>query len=154
MGLWELVLAARSLDRRFVSRSAAFADDAEGDRSGDFAVSGGWATAEVAVFEPVGIALEGEDFGVVDEPVDHRDGDDLIAEDLAPGGEGLVGGDDHGCSLIAGGDQAEREVGGLGVEWDVADFVDDQDGVAAEAGEFFLEPAGALRVAEAGRPIR
>jgi len=28
--------------------------------------------------------LRGDDVGVVDEPVDHRSGDDLVAEDLAP----------------------------------------------------------------------
>ncbi len=44
---------------------------------------GGYA-AEVAVFEPVAVAFEGDDFGVVDEPVDHGGGDDLVAEDLAP----------------------------------------------------------------------
>jgi hypothetical protein len=36
--------------------------------------------AEVSVFEPVGVALEGDDFGVVDEAVDHRRGDHVVAE--------------------------------------------------------------------------
>jgi hypothetical protein len=40
--------------------------------------------AEVAVSEAVGVAFEGDDVGVVDEPVDHRGGDDVVAEDLAP----------------------------------------------------------------------
>ena len=31
--------------------------------------------AEVAVFEPVGVAFEGDDVGVVDEPVDHGGGE-------------------------------------------------------------------------------
>lgn len=31
----------------------------------------GWGTAEVSVFEPVSVALEGDDFDVVDERVDH-----------------------------------------------------------------------------------
>jgi hypothetical protein len=35
------------------------------------------------IFEPVGIAFEREDLGVMDEPVDHRDGD-LVPEDLTP----------------------------------------------------------------------
>ena len=42
---------------------------------------------EVAVFEAVGVAFEGEDLGVVNEPVDHRGGGDVVAEDLAPGAE-------------------------------------------------------------------
>ena len=40
---------------------------------------------EVAVFEAVGVAFEREDLGVVNEPVDHRGGGDVVAEDLAPG---------------------------------------------------------------------
>ena len=44
---------------------------------------------EVAVFEAVGVAFEGEDVGVVNEPVDHGGGGDVVAEDLAPAGEGL-----------------------------------------------------------------
>jgi hypothetical protein len=43
----------------------------------------------------IGATLEGDDLGVVDEPVDHGGGDDVVAEDLAPARERLVGGDDH-----------------------------------------------------------
>ena len=55
----------------------------------------GGGSGEVAVFEAVAVAFEGEDFGVVDEPVDHRGGGDLVAEDLAPRAERLVAGDDQ-----------------------------------------------------------
>ena len=58
----------------------------------------GWVgedAAEVSVFESVGVAFEGDDFGVVDEPVDHGSGDDLVAEDFAPAAEWLVAGDDQ-----------------------------------------------------------
>jgi hypothetical protein len=65
------------------------------DWSGGFGLAGGWAAAEVAVAEPVAVALQAEDLGVVDEPVDHCGGDGLVAEDLAPGGERLVRGDDQ-----------------------------------------------------------
>jgi hypothetical protein len=41
----------------------------------------GWWACEVAVFEAVAVAFEGEDFGVVDEAVDHGGGDDVVAED-------------------------------------------------------------------------
>ena len=47
-------------------------------------------SGEVAVFEAVAVAFEGEDVGVVNEPVDHRGGGDLVAEDLAPGEKGLL----------------------------------------------------------------
>src|SRR5438067_557530 len=91
-----------------------------------FGVAGGWVAAEVAVAEPVAVALEAEDFGVVDEPVDHGGGDGLVAEDLAPGGEGLVAGDDQRGALVAGADEREHQVGGVGVEGDVADLIDDE----------------------------
>jgi len=76
---------------------------------------------EVVVLEAVAVALEAEDLGVVDGPVDHRDGDDVVAEDLSPGRERLVRGDDHRGLLLAGGDEHEHEVGGLGVERYIAD---------------------------------
>jgi hypothetical protein len=44
----------------------------------------------VAVFVSVAVAFEGDDFGVVDEPVDHGGGDDVVAEDFAPAAEDLV----------------------------------------------------------------
>jgi len=49
-------------------------------------VSGGgwWSAAEVSVAESVAVAFEGDDFGVVDKPVDHGCGHDVVAEDLAP----------------------------------------------------------------------
>jgi hypothetical protein len=40
---------------------------------------------EVAVFEAVRVAFQREDLGVVNEPVDHRGGGDVVAEDLSPG---------------------------------------------------------------------
>ena len=49
-----------------------------------FVGRGGGDAAEVAVFEPVAVAFEGDDFGVVDEPVDHRGGYDVVSEDLSP----------------------------------------------------------------------
>jgi hypothetical protein len=44
----------------------------------------GWSWPEVAVFETVAVGLETDEFGVVDEPVDHRDGGHVVAEDFAP----------------------------------------------------------------------
>ncbi len=66
--------------------------------------------AEVAVFQSVGVAFEGDDFGVVDEAVDHGGGDDIVAEDFTPASERLVAGDDQGGSLVAGGDELEEQV--------------------------------------------
>ena len=76
---------AFALNRAAWRRSEGFRGGAEGDRSGRFGGSGGRWAGEVAVFEAVGVAFEREDLGVVDEPVDHGGGDDVVAEDLAPG---------------------------------------------------------------------
>ena len=73
-----------------VRRSAALRGCAVGDWSPGFGGSGGGGSGEVAVFEPVGVAFEGEDLGVMDEAVDHRGRGDFVAEDFAPGAERLV----------------------------------------------------------------
>ena len=90
---------------------------------------------------------------MVDEPVDHGGGDDVVAEDLAPAAEGLVGGDDQAGAFVAAGDELEEQVGGLGFEGDVADLVDDQQRVAAEPDELVLEPCRRGGPRRAGRPI-
>ena len=113
----------------------------------------GWDAAEVAVFESVAVAFEGDDFGVVDEPVDHGGGDDVVAEHFAPAAEGLVAGDDQRGSFVAGGDELEEQVRGFGFEGDVADLVDDEQRVAAEPDEFGLQAAGVVGVGEAGDPV-
>ena len=52
---------------------------------------------------------------------------------------GLLRGDDHRGAFVAGGDELEEQVGGFGFEGDVADFVDDEQRVAAEAAELVVE---------------
>src|SRR5437879_1161805 len=89
-----------------------------------FSCAGGGNTAEVAVLEPVAVALEGDDLGVVDEAVDHRGGHDVVAEDLAPPAEDLVAGHDQRRAFVAGGDELEEQVRGLVLERDIANFVD------------------------------
>src|SRR5947209_6708741 len=114
---------------------------------------GGGDAAQVTVLEPVGVAFEGDDFGVVDEAVDHGRGYDVVAEDLAPAPERLVGGDDQAGAFVAGRDELEEQVGGFGFEGDVADFVHHQQGVAAQAGQFGLQVSGVVGVGEAGDPV-
>jgi hypothetical protein len=41
-------------------------------------------TLEIAVFEAVAVSLQADDFGVVDEAVDHGGGHDVVAEYLPP----------------------------------------------------------------------
>ena len=90
---------------------------------------------------------------MVDEAVDHGGGDDGVAQHFAPPSEGLVRGDDHRGAFVAGGDELEEQVGGLGFEGDVADFVDDDEGVAAEAAEFVVDAVGVVGGGETVDPF-
>jgi hypothetical protein len=56
-------------------------------------------------------------------------------------------------SLVAGGDELEEQVGCLGLEGDVADFVDDEQRDAAELDQFILEPPGVVGVGELADPF-
>jgi hypothetical protein len=56
---------------------------------------------DTEVLAPVAGAFEGEYVGVVDDPVDHGGGDDLVAEDGAPAGERQVGGQDERGVFVA-----------------------------------------------------
>jgi hypothetical protein len=64
----------------------------------------------------VGVAGQGEDLGVVDQSVDHRGGDDVVGEGLAPAAAGQVRGDQDRGLLEAGGDELEEQVGRVLVE--------------------------------------
>ena len=148
--LWEpgraTAPATRQVRRRLVA----------GAGSGGVRSVGGVAglAGEVVVLEAVAVALEGEDLGVVDEPVDHCGGGGVVAEDLALGAEGLVAGDDQAGALVAAGDEHEHEVRRLRVEWDVSDLVADEEWDSARGG--VARPRGGLGVARrpGGRPIR
>jgi len=45
------------------------------------------------------------------EPVEDSGGDHLVAEDLAPLRDHLIGGDEHAAALVAARDELEEEVG-------------------------------------------
>ena len=59
----------------------------------------------------------------------------------------------EGRTLVAGADQREEQRRGFGIEGDVADLVDDQQGHASETLELFVEPAGPLDGTEAIDPL-
>ena len=68
-------------------------------------------------------------------------------------GEGLVAGEDEGGPFVAAGDEHEHEVGGLRVEGDVADLVDDQEGDPLELAQLRGERPLLLGVAEPRDPL-
>jgi hypothetical protein len=110
--------------------------------------------AKVAVLEPVAVAFEADDLGVVDQAVDHGGGDHVVVEHLAPAAEWLVAGDDQAGALVAARHELEEQVGGLRLEGDVADLVDDQQRGAAQPDQLGLQPVGGVGVGQAGDPLR
>ena len=90
---------------------------------------------------------------MMDQPVDHRGGGHVVAEDLAPGPERLVAGDDQRRAFVAAGDEHEHQARGLRVERDIANLVTDQQRDPVQPGKLLVEPALALGVGEEGDPF-
>jgi hypothetical protein len=90
---------------------------------------------------------------VVNKAVDHGGGYDVVAEHFTPPAERFVGGDDQRSPFVAGGHQLEEQVGGLGLEWDIAHFVDDKQRVAAQPDQFLLEAPGVMSFGQPGDPL-
>ncbi len=63
--------------------------------------------------------------GVVQQAVEQRGSDHLVAEHLAPFGEAAVASEDHGAALVAGVDQLEKQIAGADADRQIADLVDD-----------------------------
>ena len=90
---------------------------------------------------------------MVDEPIDHGRHGHRVTEDLGPGAEGLVRTHDHRAPLVAGADEREEERCRLGVEGDVADLVDHEQGDARQAFELLVEPPRPLGCPEPVDPL-
>src|SRR3954452_15846079 len=86
-----------------------------------------------AVLEAVAGSVDGDDVAVVQQPVEDRGGEHVVAEDLAPFGEALVAGDDRAAAFVAAADQLEDHVRLGARERQVADLVDDKDPPAPAA---------------------
>ena len=80
----------------------------------------------LSLLEAIGFGLDGEDLGVVDQAIDQGDDAGGVWKDLAPFGEGPVGGDDRAVVLVPAADKLEQQVGmaiGIG---EISDLVDHQ----------------------------
>ena len=121
-----------------------------------FALFGAHFGAFLRFLIAVGLTVQVDDFGVVDEPVDERDNACRIREHVIPLGEWLVGGDDGAFGLVAPADEFEEQIRcpvGIG---QISHLVDDQqrrpgvpaqpvfesDG-AVDGGEFAEQLSGA-----------
>ena len=99
-------------------------------RAGLFALA---ATRELFVLgplprllEPIGLAFDREDLGLVSESVDEGDHRGGAGEDFVPVTECLVGGDDGRDTLITTIDDLEKQVSGASVVGEITDLVDAQ----------------------------
>ena len=62
----------------------------------------------LGLLEAIGFALDGEDLGVVDQAIDQGDDAGGVWKDLAPFGEGPVGGDERAVVLVPAADELGR----------------------------------------------
>lgn len=65
---------------------------------------------------------------MVDDAVNHGGGNGDIAEALRPLGKRQVGRDNDGAVFVPAGGELKEEVRGVGLDRDVAEFVDDEQG--------------------------
>jgi len=70
--------------------------------------------------------MDFERHGVMQQSIEDRGGDDAIAEDLTPGAEAVVAGEDHRAALVVSRDQLEEQVCTEPVDRQVSDLVDDR----------------------------
>lgn len=84
------------------------------------------------VCHAVGLAGEGDHAAVVDDAVDCGSCHVVAAEDLAPLGKREVGGDDEAALFVCVGDRLEEKSCPVGVDWDVAKFINDEQFVFTE----------------------
>jgi hypothetical protein len=100
--------------------------------------------------EPVGVALDVDRGGVVQDPVQDGRGDDRVAEDLVPLGEAPVRGQDQRFFFVPPGDELEEQMRAVTVDGDVADLVDNQKlGLAVEL-QPLLDPVLRVRLGQGG----
>ncbi len=73
-------------------------------------------------------AVKGEEASALEDAIDDGQGQVIVMEHAAPGGDGLVGGEDHRAPpLVAVVDYVEEHVGGIRAIGEVADLVDHEE---------------------------
>ena len=100
--------------------------------------------------QPVGVAFDLDHDGMVQQAVQQRGGHDDVTEDGAPVPEAAIRGEDGGALLVAGIDQLEEQVGAAGLDRQVADFIDDEQGDPVDIAQARLEGTGAFGLGERG----
>src|SRR6266542_41983 len=102
---------------------------------------------------PVAVPPDVHDVAVVDQPIDERAGHDVVAEDLAPFVEALVGGEDRGAGFVAPAHELEEMHGAGAADWEVADLVDHEQAWEDERLEALQEVPGLLGFFQRGDEV-
>jgi hypothetical protein len=89
-------------------------------------VGGAEEPGSLLLLQAKAVALDEQDVTVVEHAVEHGRCDHLVAEDVTPLRDGLVGGEEQAAALVAPPDQLEEQVRGLLLQGQVAELVDDE----------------------------
>ena len=98
----------------------------------------------LGLFEPVAVAVDGEDFGAMHQAIDEGHDAGSVGEDLVPFAEGLVGREHGGTLLIAARDELEQQIGVTSIVGQVTDLIDAQQRYAGVAPESACELHGSV----------
>ncbi|MEQ8329687.1 MAG: hypothetical protein RH859_04405 [Longimicrobiales bacterium] len=101
----------------------------------------------------VAVAADVDDMAGVQEAVDEGGGHDVVAEDLAPLLEALVGGEHGGGGLVAPCHELEEEHGAVAGDGQIADLVHDEQGRVGQRLETMAELARGLGLLEGGDEV-
>ena len=86
--------------------------------------------------------------------IEDRGGEDLVAEDGAPLRDDLVRGDQQAAAFVPAGDELEKEMGAAPFKGEIAELVDDQQLRLAVKHQAFGELAFGLGFGQAPRAAR
>jgi hypothetical protein len=83
---------------------------------------------------------------VVHETIDHGGTNNVVGEHLSPTPEGFVACHDQARTLVSAGNKLEEQVGCLGFERNIANFINDKDGATSAVSTliwiaFLLQPS-------------
>ena len=103
--------------------------------------------------QPIGMPLDLDDDGMVQQAVQQGGGHDVVAEEGAPVPEAAIGGKDGGALLVAGIDQLEEQVGAAGFDRQVADLIDDEQCDPVDETQAGFEGAGAFGLGQGSNQL-
>src|SRR5262249_35757042 len=103
--------------------------------------------------ETVARTLDLDDDGMMKKSIEQCRGDDWVAEDLTPFCEAAVGSEDHGSALVAGVDELEEQIAAAWDDRQVADFINDEQGEAAEESDLLSQRALAFGLGKRAHEI-